>query len=816
MTMNLKTILLTGLAVATCLSAVAIPAKRGLRTYAQSDGTEINVMLVGDEHFHTYLTSDGLAVVRDAKGDFYYRPVNASSRVKAHNPESRSEAELNFLQKEAKSLSFEELVSSNREQISKRRANSVTTRATSEPEVANNGSPRVPILLVEYQDKRFKDPDPIATFRKFFAEGENSAFQYFADQSNGKFTPQFDLYGPYTLSEQRAYYGGNNAFGSDKNLGNMVAEGAVGLDSDIDYSLYDNNGDGECDVLIVLYAGDGEASSTDPDAQNAIWPAQWTLSASDHGKALLLDDTKVNKFAVFNELNGQDLGKIAGIGTFCHEFSHCLGLPDFYDTKYVFYGMGPWSLMDSGSYNNDSYTPIGYSAYEKAFMGWIEIEEGRANREYTLPVLNQKNLETDKAIKLTNPLDENEYFILENRQRQGWDAYIPADGMLITHVTYDKNAWDVNTVNNYSLQRMTPVPADNRLKQTEYGFDANDAKGDLWPYNGNDAFTDSSSPSQRVNTGEKLGKPVTEISLNDDATLSFWLMKGMAAKLFTPEVKDVVIGSPISATLNWDADLECDATFTIELKERDRNCPDLISHTVFENNEHGWTIDEYGAIEEDGLRLGSSRQGGCATSPEFECGDSGKVSVVFNAKSYNNDVGVAIVTVKSGGEALEELTILLAAESRDYEVVLQGRANEMNSVSIGIEGPKKRIYLSRVDIYNGDTKAYGGITGDGGEVILIEGIEDMSHTLSNLKEGGLYEYRIKAVPRDTEDFLESDWTSKNTFDLSKYDPSAIFEIIEQDNAPTEYYTLQGIKIAMPTTPGVYIVKRGSRVAKIAL
>ncbi|MDE6256010.1 MAG: hypothetical protein K2M39_07425, partial [Muribaculaceae bacterium] len=246
------------------------------------------------------------------------------------------------------------------------------------------------------------------------------------------------------------------------------------------------------------------------------------------------------------------------------------------------------------------------------------------------------------------------------------------------------------------------------------------------------------------------------------------------------------------------------------------NSPDLISHTVFDNNEHGWGIDEYGAVEEDGLRLGSSRQGGCATSPEFECGDSGKVSVVFNAKSYNNDVAAAIVTVKSGGEALEELTIPLTAESQDYEVVLQGKANENNAVSISIEGPKKRIYVSMVDIYNGDTKAYGGITGEGGEAILIEGVEGMSHTLSNLKEGGLYEYRIKAVPRGTEDFLESDWTSKNTFDLSKYDPSAIFEIIEQENSPAEYYTLQGTKIAKPTTPGVYIVKKGSRVAKIAL
>ncbi|MDE5808146.1 MAG: M6 family metalloprotease domain-containing protein, partial [Muribaculaceae bacterium] len=329
-------------------------------------------------------------------------------------------------------------------------------------------------------------------------------------------------------------YGGNDYSGEDKGLGKMVAEGALGLDREIDYSKYDNDGDGVCDVLIILYAGDGEASSYDRDAENAIWPCQWSLSSSDYGKSLTLDNTLINKFAVFNELNGSNLRKIDGIGTFCHEFSHCLGLPDFYDTNYgQLFGMGPWSLMDSGSYLDDGYTPIGYSAYEKEFMGWIDIEEGKKNTYYSLPVLNQVNAATDKAVRLTNPADPDEYFILENRRRQGWDKYMDAEGLLIYHVTYSASAWENNNVNDFPMQRMTPVPCDNNLKmdaysyygKTQYRINDADLRGDLWPYKGNDSFTDNSLPAQKVNTGNLLGKPVTGIVINSDGTASFWLMK---------------------------------------------------------------------------------------------------------------------------------------------------------------------------------------------------------------------------------------------------------------------------------------------------
>ena len=440
--MKINRLIVCGVALTLCLVAAAIPAKRGVRTFRQADGTTISLRLVGDEFSHSYLTSDGLAVSRQSDGNFHYLGVQGMSPVVAHDATARSAAEVSYLRANAADFGVAEVLKARRAASARKAPGRRVAPAADERQVPCIGSPRIPVILVQYRDYKFKDNDPKNTFTEFFSQGDVSAYQYFSDQSNGMFTPQFDVYGPYDLSGNRRVYGGNDENGDDKGVGLMVAEGCLGLDNNIDFSQYDNNGDGECDVVIVLYAGDGEASSYADDCEYAVWPCQWSLSSSDYGKELNLDGTIVNKFAVFNELNGSDLSRIDGIGTFCHEFSHCLDLPDFYDTQYgPHFGMGDWSLMDGGSYNNDGYTPIGYSAYEKAFMGWIELEEAGENSFYTLPAMNQLSADTDKAVRITNAADPDEFYVLENRARRGWDAYMPAEGMLITHITYSAMAW---------------------------------------------------------------------------------------------------------------------------------------------------------------------------------------------------------------------------------------------------------------------------------------------------------------------------------------------------------------------------------------
>ncbi len=500
--MNIKEFLFFTIAVLLGVAAAwSMPARPGVRAYADPAGREYQFTLVGDEFFHQYVDADGNAFIRDEEG--YFHPVG----------------------EEASELSLR--VASEQRRL--RRIPAAIRRSPGEEnlsQVQHIGDVRIPIILVQYQDLKFRDKSPVATFSRFFTEDPRSAKNYFETQSGGQFRPQFDLYGPVTLPNIRSFYGRNTLEGGDRAVGQMVAEACQAADRSLDFSIYDYNGDGECDVIIIVYAGDGEASSNAYNAADAIWPCQWDLETSDYGKALQLDDTKVNMFAVFNELNGDNLNKIDGVGTFCHEFSHCLGLPDFYDTQYgPHFGMGSWSIMDHGGYNNSGLTPIGYSAYEKEFMGWFEIEEARPNTRYSLYSHNSSSApaEGKKAIRFTNPADPDEFYILEARRRREWDAYMPAEGLLITHFTYDPVAWEQNVVNDDDLQRATIIPADGELlmdREFYYGMSMyfiNEANqlGDLWPQPGATSLTDTSFPAASVNTGGFMSKPILDIEWNE-------------------------------------------------------------------------------------------------------------------------------------------------------------------------------------------------------------------------------------------------------------------------------------------------------------
>ncbi|MBQ0068554.1 MAG: M6 family metalloprotease domain-containing protein, partial [Bacteroidales bacterium] len=345
-----KLLTLTLLLLAAWVTVQAVPAKPGLRTVKQSDGTSIQVRLTGDEWHHSFMTSDGYAVSRAENGDMYYRTTEGVSTIMAHDAAQRSATEKAFISANAEKMTLQSLFTPVQ---SARRARNLVARKASQ--VPQTGSPHVPVILVNYRDKKLISSDPVAAWQSQISNPNDvSVYQYFVDQSFGKYKPQFDILGPVTLANNRSTYGGNDYSGNDKGVGKMVAEACQGLPTSVDWTKYDNDGDGVVDVVIVLYAGDGEASSYASDAENAVWPCQWELASSDYGRNITIDGKTISKFAVFNELNGSDLTKLDGIGTFCHEFSHCLDLPDFYCTNYGnYFGMGSWSLMDFGSYNND-------------------------------------------------------------------------------------------------------------------------------------------------------------------------------------------------------------------------------------------------------------------------------------------------------------------------------------------------------------------------------------------------------------------------------------------------------------------------------
>lgn len=833
----MKKTLLPLIALSLALPSMGVTARKGTYTITQSDGSTIEVIKIGDERRHIYITTDGIAVGRTSSAaDFYYLTTSGLSTLKAHNAGERSHAEQTFLSENAAELSGQQIL---RSRASSRVKMQSATPSKKTGEVVNKGQARIPVLLVQYSDKKFLDSNPRSTFEKFFRDGSTSARQYFEDQSNGLFQPQFDVYGPYTLSGKRATYGGNDYWGNDKGVGTMVAQTCIGLAGQIDFSKYDNDGDGECDTVIVLYAGEGEASS---DVDESVWPCQWDLASSDYGKSLNYNSTKINRFAVFNELNVMSgAPKVEGIGTFCHEFSHCLGLPDFYDTQYTgHFGMASWSLMDSGSYNDDGYTPIGYSAYEKEFMGWLKIDDASENTNYALPVFNSGNAATDKAVKITNPADANEYYIIENRARQGWDTYIPADGLMISHVTYSQSAWDGNTVNDYDLQRMTLVPADGELKLNRYTYggetyyepDEQSLLSDLWPYGNANELTDESTPSFSPNTGRTIGMPVTEMTRNSDGTISFWIAKSALPPVATPAVSGSntpVVNGPDSFTAIWSPADDNDVTYTLNVFEhRDIKYELALSTKFVKGGDYtkGWTTE--GSAEfytqtggtTEAIKFGStSKTGGVVTKSDIAIGDYDCATVTVNAKSFNNDTNVKLrISGLSGSTTLSSAEVTLEKTAKDYTVVLP-KLSKNFKIKIETVAAKKRAYLYSADIYLGDATAAAArsmkapaVSGDQTDM-TITGITDTQYLVKGLKPGVTYDYRVKAVPVDATLHSESPWSETVTVALSGSSIADTNADTADENA--EYYTLQGLCInPSALTPGIYIRRQGTSTTKI--
>lgn len=514
------------------VSVIAMPAKPGWQSIIQSDGSTLKVQAVGNAFNNAILTTDGLTVSRGCDGDFYYySSLTGLTAVRAHNPENRTAAEVAFVNAQRGAMTMQ--VKTFNKPGARGRLNATGSNASAG--VPAQGSRRIPIILVEFQDKKFNNTrDKIINS---MLTGDMSVGQYFHDQSNGLYKPEFDVFGIYCLSQNREYYGGRNGTVKDKGIGWMVTEACELAAADgVSFQPYDTNNDRYCDVVIIIYAGVGEAqaATTHPEA---IWPCNWTLDAAKYysrgGNGAFCPssgDPYVDHFAVFNELHGSnDNSKtIDGIGTFVHEFGHCLGLPDMYDTgNGDNYGMGNWDIMCLGCYLDDGYTPVGYSAYEKVFMGWVNYIKPQPNTYYTLPVWNQRNKVTDQAVCIVSDLNKNEYYILENRKRQGWDRYLPGQGILITHITYSASQWTNNKPNNDKIQLITLLPADNKWSKYSESMDT-------WPQSGRNEVTDQSMPPTQLYmtsygevTGKAgyLGKPVTEMVINRDGTASFWYMK---------------------------------------------------------------------------------------------------------------------------------------------------------------------------------------------------------------------------------------------------------------------------------------------------
>lgn len=413
-------------------SAWAVPARRGGIVKTQPDGSQITVYQHGDEHFH-WITNE--------KGDWLKMDNNGFYRV-------------------TEALSVE--------QIETRRVASSKRAAMAAYPL--NVAPRGLVILVNFADVAFEtekaEMDSMLTGedynrnysytyrgRTYSVNSKGSARQYFYDSSHGQYNPQFDVVGPVTVSENMAYYGKNNSYGNDSHPEHMINEACKLADSEcgIDFTQYDNDEDGYVDFVFVIYAGYGEA---DGGASNTIWPHAWNLYSAA-GIKCQVDGKTVDLYACGNELDFFSK-KHTGIGTFCHEFSHVLGLPDLYVTNTASHvTMNEWDIMDYGPYNNEGNTPPAYSAYERFFLGWLQPRLITEPENITLEEINSTNTalmitEGDSANLIGNNPNPTTFYMLENRQQEGWDEYLPGHGLMLTKIQYNYNRWCQNTVNNSS------------------------------------------------------------------------------------------------------------------------------------------------------------------------------------------------------------------------------------------------------------------------------------------------------------------------------------------------------------------------------
>lgn len=503
MTVYVKKLYLFSLFLLIASGVQADRAMKGIwETITLANGTQVRAELQGDEHFHYWQLSNGDKLMLSGGK---YELVSCEKITK-----QAIASYTNYLQRDTPS-----------------RMKSPLKKAKSHILGHKKGL----IILVEFSDRSFSMENPSDFFTRManqegFISGsqKGSLRDYFVDQSNGMFVLDFDVVGPYKLLQPYSYYGKDDDSGNvDVNVIQMIMQ-AIGMaGKDVNYKDYDWDDDNEVEQVYVIYAGNGQSTGGGSDS---VWPHKSAISywpASGY-KPMTMNGVIIDTYACSNELYGS---KPAGIGTICHEFSHCLGYPDMYDVRHnsgernTFYGMGTWDLMNSGDHNANGYCPAGYTGWEKWQAGWIEPVV--LNEDKIVEGM-QSQIEHGESYIIYNAGNPNEYYILDNRQRIGWDRALAGAGLLITHVDYDPKRFVVHGQPNTPIgendhQHITIIHADNK-----WGDD--DEEGDPYPFGNNNSLSNITTPAATVYNKNTDGSnfmniKISEITQHEDGTISF-------------------------------------------------------------------------------------------------------------------------------------------------------------------------------------------------------------------------------------------------------------------------------------------------------
>ncbi len=555
-------------------SAWGVPAKSGLIVYKQPDGTELKVRLIGDEFHHYYLSEDGILLLGDATNYLCYASVNngliAPSTIKATDISSRSVAANHLLtSQDNKEILKNYTTGMEKETSMLRKSVEQMHKSVSYPTI---GKQKVLVILAEFADESFITPNPKESFDRMLNEkgysengGTGSVRDYYMASSNNLYEPDIKVYGPVKLPNKMAYYGANDIWGNDMNPAQMVADACKLLDDEIDFSEYDLDHDGFVDNIYVFYAGYGEADGGDA---NTIWPHQFYVY---RGAKITqeLDGVLIDRYACSNEIV-MKTKKMAGIGTFCHEFGHVLGLPDLYATDYrTDAHPGNWDIMASGSYLNEGNTPPMMSAYERYFLGWTEpLEIKQTDTTFVLPPLIE-----NKVYKISTKKPD-EYFLFENRQQKGFDSYLPGHGMLIWHIDYKEYYWNQNKPNNDGSHQYVDIE--------EAGGIASPDHYDSFPFPGTSnvtSITDKTSPSLKTWNGTASNLGIYNIYETPDSLILFDVIdpSNVLGVVVAQAATDV---TPVSFKANWDK-LDDATSYVIDVYYQSANIGSAVATKVY-------------------------------------------------------------------------------------------------------------------------------------------------------------------------------------------------------------------------------------------
>lgn len=751
---------------------------------------EYKVSLQGDEYFHYWQAETGEKIVERPDGSFHV---------------------LSFFEEEnMRQQAADEMKRENTRRM--RRAHGFQSSLT--------GTKKGLVILVNFKDNAFSIPNADATYDEIFNQLNYTGYgmtgsvrDYFLAQSYGQFDMTLDVAGPYTLSKNMSSYGGNDSNGSDIGVRAFAKESFMLADADVNYRDYDWDGDGTVEQVFIVYAGYAEAQGGDA---NTIWPHSFSLS-----QALMLDGTYVSQYACSAELRGNKGTNIDGIGTVCHEFSHCLGLMDHYDTQGNNFGTGFWDVMASGSYNNNSCTPAAYTAFERWCMGWLTPKELKTQTDVT----GMKPLvESPEAYILYNDANPDEFYMLENRQLMGFDAGLYGHGLMVFHVDYDAQIWATNSVNvAASRQRMTIIPADD-AKVAEL----NSLRADPFPgMLGVNALTDYTTPaavlySANANGKKLMGKPIEDIQEDANGLISFKALYPVL-KAPTPSCTTAEAGS---FTLTWPA-VSYAKGYEIQLTEyAGKKSPQesVLIEEHFEGTykasagftDIGPKLSNY--VETQGfsgtalfqsphkLRFGTGTTNGTLKSPTMDTLSTARFTLVLKVKPYTDGAKVKgvvnVVTQISNG-----MNIPFEFSEEGY-LLLYPTENIETLYYFNIK-PESRMYLSYLALYDGEFTAEElGLNASTrskarSHPVTTYYTTEPQYVFEGLNPTSRYEAIVRAVDANR----YSPWS-----EVCNVTFATAIGRVPADNAVADgfYYDLMGRRVGLPV-PGNIYVRNGRKV-----